>query len=223
MRGSAFLKDITSVRSVSEKPPGTSQWIFLDYILSSCWFCLSNNRREIWEEKLQLLPQQRELIVKRWTLLFWLFFFAVVVLVLWVSLKNPLLWVCFCFGFFCFGFFCFFFFLSGELRWKIHTGKLKPTPITGRFPCNCRWLHLFWLATNYRMSFSVLSLVVFPVPFYVSQILCWRRWTTIWAICHQHLPLSNAHWLRSPKFPVPHRTIIKDILLPVSMANAFWY
>lgn len=110
MRGSAFLKDITSVRSVSEKPPGTSQWIFLDYILSSCWFCLSNNRREIWEEKLQLLPQQRELIVKRWTLLFWLFFFAVVVLVLWVSLKNPLLWVCFCFGFFCFGFFCFFFF-----------------------------------------------------------------------------------------------------------------
>lgn len=95
-RVSSFLEDVTSVRLVCEKQPGTSQWIFLEYFLSSCWFFLGNNRKEIWEEKLQLLPQQKELIMRHCALLF--------------------------FHFICLGFVeVFIFCRSDKLLWKIHT------------------------------------------------------------------------------------------------------
>lgn len=121
-RASRFLEDITSVRLVCEKKPGTSQWIFLEYFLSSCWFFLSNNRKEIWEEKLQLLPQQRELIMTHCALLF--------------------------FHFICLGFVGIFIF-AGVINYY---GKSTPgnwyIPLpTGRFPYNCRWCQLFWFVT----------------------------------------------------------------------------
>lgn len=120
-RASPFLEDVSSVRLVCEKQPGISQWIFLEYFLGSCWFSLSNNRKEIWEEKLQLLPQQRELIKRHYTLLF--------------------------FHFICLGFVSVFIFARMINYCGKSTGNWNIPLTTGRFPYDHGWCQLFWLVT----------------------------------------------------------------------------